>query len=92
MELAFNPTTMSTNLVQCRRKLEVRGIVQGVGFRPFVHSLARKHGLTGFVGNDSSGVFIEIQGTPENLDAFVVDLEIASMLLVSQTAEVPGGF
>ena len=49
-----------TRVIRCR--LNVRGVVQGVGFRPFVYGLALKHRLTGFVGNDSGGVFIEIEG------------------------------
>jgi hydrogenase maturation protein HypF len=52
----------------------VRGLVQGVGFRPFVHALARRHGLTGHVGNDSSGVFIEVQGPPTAVEDFQRDL------------------
>ena len=53
----------------------MRGIVQGVGFRPFVYALARKHGLTGTVRNDAEGVRIEAEGMPENLDRFVRALE-----------------
>ena len=49
----------------------MRGIVQGVGFRPFVYTLARKHGLTGAVRNDAEGVRIEVEGAPEELDRFV---------------------
>ena len=45
-----------------RRRLEVRGIVQGVGFRPFVYRLARELALDGWVRNDSAGVTIEVQG------------------------------
>lgn len=55
---------------QHRKHLRVRGIVQGVGFRPFVYRLAHELDLRGFVGNDSSGVFIEIEGTPDALTAF----------------------
>src|SRR5919204_528244 len=57
-----------------RRQFRVGGIVQGVGFRPFVYSLARRYGLGGFVLNDGEGVVIEAEGAPEQLDAFVLDL------------------
>lgn len=53
-----------------RRRLLVRGIVQGVGFRPFVYAQARSCGLVGFVLNDSVGVTIEIEGTLEALETF----------------------
>ncbi|SEF30691.1 hydrogenase maturation protein HypF [Amycolatopsis pretoriensis] len=52
-----------------RVAIRVAGVVQGVGFRPFVHRLAR--GLGGFVGNDSHGVFIEVEGTRAQVAAFV---------------------
>jgi hydrogenase maturation protein HypF len=45
-----------------RRHLEVRGIVQGVGFRPFVYRLARELDLDGWVRNDGAGVTIEVEG------------------------------
>ena len=45
-----------------RRRFRVRGVVQGVGFRPFVHGLAGRHGLAGFVLNDGDGVVIEAEG------------------------------
>ncbi len=53
-----------------RRRLHVRGIVQGVGFRPFVYHLAQSLGLSGFVLNSSSGVTIEIEGAFSALDCF----------------------
>lgn len=53
-----------------RRRLRVRGIVQGVGFRPFVHRLSARYGLTGFVLNDVDGVVIEAQGHPSALEEF----------------------
>jgi hydrogenase maturation protein HypF len=53
-----------------RQRLSVQGIVQGVGFRPFVYAQAQKLGLSGFVLNDSAGVTIEIEGTPQALAAF----------------------
>ncbi|MAT98126.1 MAG: carbamoyltransferase HypF [Anaerolineaceae bacterium] len=57
-----------------RRRLTVHGVVQGVGFRPFVYGLAVKHGLSGFVGNNSSGVFIEIEGGETAVTQFHHDL------------------
>ena len=50
--------------------IRVRGIVQGVGFRPFVFRLARQHAVTGWVLNDESGVRIHAQGRAEALAAF----------------------
>lgn len=56
--------------VLVRRGILVRGIVQGVGFRPFVFQLASKLGLTGFVRNESAAVRIEIQGTTSQVEQF----------------------
>ncbi len=53
-----------------RRRLLVTGVVQGVGFRPFIYALALRSGLAGHVGNDSAGVFIEVEGPLPKLDAF----------------------
>jgi hydrogenase maturation protein HypF len=53
-----------------RLRLHVRGVVQGVGFRPFVHRLATELQLTGFVGNDALAVFAEVQGSPAALGEF----------------------
>jgi hydrogenase maturation protein HypF len=57
-----------------RRRLAVHGIVQGVGFRPFVYSLARELGLNGFVRNHSNGVHIEIEGLAQPVGQFETDL------------------
>ncbi len=54
-----------------RLRLRVAGLVQGVGFRPHVHRLATELGLTGHVGNDTRGVFIEVEGTMEAAEKFV---------------------
>ena len=54
-----------------RLRLHVRGVVQGVGFRPFVHRLAHRYGLSGFVLNDADGVVVEVEGDPSTLAAFV---------------------
>ena len=48
----------------------VGGIVQGVGFRPFVHRLAGEMGLAGWVLNSTEGVVIEVEGEPDHLDRF----------------------
>ena len=57
-----------------RREITVTGIVQGVGFRPFIHRLAAKHHLTGGVHNFTGGVVIEAEGRPAHVEAFVGDL------------------
>ncbi|MFH1136825.1 MAG: carbamoyltransferase HypF [Pseudomonadota bacterium] len=58
-----------------RIRAEVRGIVQGVGFRPFVYSLARSLALGGLVRNTSFGALLEVEGPVESLDRFFSDLE-----------------
>jgi hydrogenase maturation protein HypF len=60
-----------------RRRLLVNGIVQGVGFRPFVVQTAVALGLTGHVSNTSAGVVIEIEGITAGLDAFELRLRTA---------------
>ncbi|MEW6413217.1 MAG: carbamoyltransferase HypF [Candidatus Zixiibacteriota bacterium] len=59
---------------RCRRRIRVNGIVQGVGFRPFVYNLAREIGLAGFVANDTEGVIIELEGAREEIDIFILRL------------------
>ena len=56
------------------RRLEVNGIVQGVGFRPFVYNLARRYELKGEVANTSSGVSIHVEGPAERIRSFEKDL------------------
>jgi len=57
------------------RLLHVTGVVQGVGFRPFVHRLAMRHGLTGWVRNRAGEVEIAVEGTGEQLEAFRTALD-----------------
>jgi hydrogenase maturation protein HypF len=57
-----------------RRRIEVSGMVQGVGFRPFVYKLAQRLGLTGNVQNSSDGVSIEIEGRISAIDSFLAAL------------------
>ncbi len=56
------------------RRLEASGIVQGVGFRPFVYQLAKKYNLKGDVANTSTGVTIYIEGALSNIESFSQDL------------------
>ncbi|MCA9914914.1 MAG: carbamoyltransferase HypF, partial [Anaerolineae bacterium] len=56
------------------RLIHITGIVQGVGFRPFVYSLALRHNLTGWVRNTSEGVVIRVDGHRDALASFVLAL------------------
>ncbi len=60
---------MPTTTVRRRWLLHVAGVVQGVGFRPFVHRLAEELGLHGTVGNDEAGVVIDVEGDEDHLVA-----------------------
>ncbi len=64
--MSITPPTLTT-----RKLIRVRGIVQGVGFRPFVYNLARSLGLMGYVLNSSAGVTIEIEGAEGNVQDFL---------------------
>ncbi len=55
---------------QNSRHIHINGIVQGVGFRPFIYNLALKHNLQGWVRNSASGVDIKITGTVTDLETF----------------------
>ena len=59
-----------------RIHVHVSGIVQGVGYRPFVWKLATSLGLAGWVKNSSDGVHIEAKGDPAALDRFVLTLTV----------------
>lgn len=58
------------------KKIIVRGIVQGVGFRPTVYGYATKHNLTGWIRNISSGVEIQVIGHSKDIDHFIHELKI----------------
>ncbi|MFY9825892.1 MAG: carbamoyltransferase HypF, partial [Thermoanaerobaculia bacterium] len=77
--------------------LRVHGVVQGVGFRPFVYRLARSHGLRGWVLNAGEGVQIHVEGDSPAVDRFVRDLRAdpppASRIAdVDSTDAEPQGF
>jgi hydrogenase maturation protein HypF len=73
--------------------LRVRGIVQGVGFRPWIYNLARRHRLAGFVLNSPRGVFIEVEGPPAAIEAFLgaMDSEAPPLVRIAEVerAEIP---
>ena len=62
---------IATPLLPRRLAIAVRGVIQGVGFRPFVYRAARAAGLTGWVLNEAGTVRIEVQGDRAALDAFI---------------------
>jgi len=70
----IQPNGVPRELPLLRRGVTVRGVVQGVGFRPFVYRLAQEEGLSGSIGNDTDGVTIEIEGPEARLDAFLLRL------------------
>lgn len=56
------------------KKIVVKGIVQGVGFRPFIYKNATKNNLKGFVNNTSKGVFVEVEGYEEDITSFIKEI------------------
>jgi hydrogenase maturation protein HypF len=80
-----------------RRRAEVRGVVQGVGFRPFLHRAAASRGLSGWALNRGGEVLLEVQGPGEAVDDFLREVEACgppasevSSLEVSRIAPVDG--
>ena len=79
-----------------RASVRVEGVVQGVGFRPFVYSLATRLGLAGWVGNDVDGVFAEVEGAAAGVEQFLGLLEtqappLARVDRVTAAAMAPTG-
>jgi hydrogenase maturation protein HypF len=74
-----------------RLNIKVKGIVQGVGFRPFVYNLAQSLQLGGWVLNNSQGVELEIEGGDENITAFLSKLqqETPPLAVVNEVITVP---
>ena len=71
-----NLKSMVVDTPLLRRSFVVKGIVQGVGFRPFVYGLARKCDLMGWVKNSSAGVYIEVEGAPKVIEQFTEQLPL----------------
>src|SRR5215217_7059717 len=74
-----------------RARVRVEGIVQGVGFRPFVHALAGRLGLAGLVGNDAGGVFVEVEGAAETVERFLEALaaEAPPLAVIERVTATP---
>lgn len=70
-----------------RKYIVVKGIVQGVGFRPFVYKSAINNNLNGYVNNSSKGVFIDVQGYEIDTNNFIDDIKYKSPIL-SQVNEI----
>ena len=72
-----------------RAEIKIQGIVQGVGFRPFVHRMVAEYGLAGYIRNSSSGVVMELEGERSTLEAFIAALpERAPVLALIEKIEV----
>jgi len=86
--------------ITTRREILAAGIVQGVGFRPFVYRIARKHNIAGTVCNTSQGVRIIIEGAPGQIAAFLTSFEeelpplaqVTAMTVTEADAEGLEGF
>jgi hydrogenase maturation protein HypF len=79
------------------RQIRINGIVQGVGFRPFVYQLAQRHDLRGHVANTAAGVTLHVEGAPRQMEAFLRDLEsqkppLAHIVEMTVDAAEPGGY
>jgi hydrogenase maturation protein HypF len=83
-------------VVVVRRSVRIEGVVQGVGFRPFVHTLATSLGLVGHVGNDAAGVFLDVEGPERDVEEFLDRLPaeippLASVETIRVSEARPGG-
>jgi len=61
--------------MKIRKNIIIKGIVQGVGFRPFIHKLVQNYNLSGWVVNSNQGVEIEVEGKTEEINSFVSDIK-----------------
>ena len=67
---------MPSHFMMQTLEVKIKGIVQGVGFRPFMHRLVRKHSLNGSIRNTSSGVTVELEGDEGELRRFLEELPV----------------
>src|SRR5579863_228918 len=92
--LSHEPTPEQDAPEPCcmRCEVRVRGVVQGVGFRPFVYRLATEEGLAGFIGNNTDGVTIEVEGTETAAHRFLerLTMETPPMARIDSVAVSDG--
>lgn len=65
----------NTNQAIINKNVRITGVVQGVGFRPFIFNIAKAHKLSGYVLNDTQGVFIEAEGDQDSINKFVKSIK-----------------
>ena len=92
----YNNTDTGCSCPDSRRKsvrLIIEGIVQGVGFRPFLHRLADRHHIAGWVRNTSSGLEGVLEGAPQSLENFLSELKASPPPMASvesvRTEDIP---
>ena len=61
--------------LEVNKEVSIKGIVQGVGFRPFIYKLALDYKLNGYVRNNAYGVYVEVEGEAFEIEAFIQDIE-----------------
>jgi hydrogenase maturation protein HypF len=86
-------STQTQTATVIRRRIQITGVVQGVGFRPYVYRLARECGVAGQVLNDSAGVDIEVQGSTASVSSFIERLPLEapplSRIVTFDVSEIP---
>src|SRR5512140_2853739 len=85
---------LTASTAPARRRIQVRGIVQGVGFRPFVYRLAHELALAGWVRNDATGVTVEVEGQAAHVARMAVRIAAEAPVLarvdgISLSAPLP---
>ena len=78
---------MPTKVVKLA-KVRVQGVVQGVGFRPYIYRLAQEHNLKGWVRNTSGNVEIEVEGDEATLENFLSNLEAKAPPMAPEIAPI----
>lgn len=84
---------MSKHSEIINNQIHVQGLVQGVGFRPFIYRLAKKFDLPGWVENSNNGVFVKVEGSVETINQFIIaikeDAPLASKVVSIQNKNIP---